>query len=281
VSKYLSKHGSKKSSTRPTNGKKSDSLASQAYDAEPADIDFEEQSSIEGTRFQDVITILYGPPKIGKSTTMSKFPGVYFLPTEPGYKVLDVRKTYIPNWITFIEFVKKMEKSPKLIATVKVWAVDTADNLAKFCMLYTCGRSGTSHPSDEEWGKGWEAFGDEFAHWVGRLVSLGPGITFVCHEQDREVISRSMKITKSTPSIPKTCYHFINNLSDIILHMTYVKKVDRQKLDLEPGVTRCVFTKPTEDQDAGDRTHRLPSVIPFKTEQELVDKIIRAFRKGD
>jgi len=277
MSKYLSKNKEKKTST----GAKSDALAIQAYQAEPGDLEFEEKPSIEGSAFQDFTAILYGPPKIGKSTTAALFPDVYFLPTEPGYKSLEVRKTYIPNWITFIEFVKMMESKPKLVKTVSMWVVDTADNLAKSCMLYTCGRSGTAHPSDEEWGKGWEAFGDEFAHWVGRLTALNAGALFICHEQDREVVSRSMKITKSTPSLPKTCYHFLNNLCDIILHMSYVRAVDRKRLDIEPGITRCVFTKPTEDMDAGDRSARLPSVIPFKTEEELVRRIMKCYRNKE
>lgn len=277
MGRYLSKNSKSTASGKA----RPDALSMQAYEAEPADIDFEEKATIYGTSFQSMTAILYGPPKIGKSTTAAQFPGVYFLPTEPGYKALKVRKTFIPNWITFIDFVKYMESKPKLVKTVDMWVVDTTDNLAKFCMLYTCGRSGTEHPSDEEWGKGWEAFGDEFAHWVGRLTALGPGSLFICHEQEREVISRSMKITKATPSVPKTCYHFLNNLCDMILHMNYVNKADIKRLDLEPGITRCVFTKPSETQDAGDRTHQLPSVMPFKTEDELVRRILKSFRKKE
>ena len=227
--------------------------------------------------FQDHLTLLYGPPKIGKTQLTIRFPGVYLLPTEPGYKWANVRKSFIPNWATFIEFIKHMEKNRKLVKTVKMWGVDTVDNLSKFCMQYVCGRENIAHPSDEEWGKGWEAFRDEFTHWIMRLTSLGPGTLFISHEQERDVISRSITITKRMPAMPKTCYTVINNLVDVILNMGTVTETKLIKGKKKRVDVRCLFTKPAEHFDAGDRTGKLPDEIRFKTEQEAVDEILACF----
>ena len=262
---------------------KSSTLASKAFEQEPDDIELEDQAEAAERVFQDHMILLYGPPKIGKSTLMSKLKGVYFLPTEPGYLNLKVRKTPIRNWVTFTAFIEKVEKRKKFLKTVVFFCVDTVDNLSKFCMQYVCGREGIAHPSDQEWGKGWEAYRDEFTHWILRLGTLGPGLSFISHETEREIVSRNMKITRVTPAMPKTCYTVVNNMADIILRMGYTTKRKSGKHKGEYKVTgtrtetRCLLTKPSELYDAGDRTGLLPREIIFKTEKEAVKKLIKCF----
>lgn len=259
----------------------SSTLAAEAFSAVAADIEVEAERSVDKPSFQNSIGCLYGPVKIGKTTLMSLFDGVYFLPTEPGYRWIPCRKTYVPNWATFIAFIRKVERKPKLIEGIKSFCIDTADNLSKFCMQYACGRHDISHPKQLDWGEGWEAFRDEFMYWILRLSNLGPGLWFVSHEQEREVISRSMKITKISPALPKTTYTIINNLSDIILYMGWqIKKRKKASGRTRRVVTRCLFTKPSESRDSGDRTGVLPDEIPFKTEKEAVAIIRRCFKKG-
>jgi hypothetical protein len=260
---------------KPSEVNRSDILAATAYKTPADEIVFETTPSVQGCTFLDHLILLYGAPKIGKSTLFSKFPGVYFLPTEPGFKALKVRKTEIPNWQTFRKFIEWAEKHPSAIADVKLWCIDTVTNLSKFCMQWVCGREGISHPSDQEWGKGWEAYADEFAFWILRLAHLRKGIGFIAHSNTTEIVSRHVKITKNIPDIPKTCYRLINNLADVIVEMNYVDKGENlEKL----GEMRCLFTKPSEIRDAGDRTGRLPEVIEFKTESVAVMKILRCFR---
>ena len=212
--------------------------------------------------------------KIGKSTLFSLFPGAYFLPTEPGYKDLNVRKTPIPNWQTFVAVVKKLQKNPKSMRDVDLLVIDTVTNLSKFCMQKVCADEGVTHPSDQEWGKGWAAFADEFTYWILQLASIGPGVAFIAHSDNREVISRSMKITVAVPDLPKSTYRVINNICDVIMHMDYVSTGSKKE---ELGVLRCLYTKPSEVRDAGDRTGLLPSVIKFHTEAEAVEKILECF----
>ncbi len=255
---------------------KSKSLAAEAYKQKAASIEFEEEPTREGGTFQDHLSLTYGPPKIGKSTLWSKFEGVYFLPTEPAYKALKIRKTYIPNWNTFKAFVRQMEKKPKACKRVSIWCVDTVDNLSKFCMQYVCGRDDIAHPSDEEWGKGWEAFKDEFTHWILRLCALGPGVSFISHQNTREVVFHGVKMPKETPAMPKTTYTIINNLVDVILKFSWVGKMKSRKATL--STKRCLYTKPTAMYDAGDRTGKLPDKIVFRTEEDAVQIILDSFK---
>jgi len=257
-----------KSSTR------SNHVASEAYKAK-GEVQFAVKPVLEGGSFQNLLILLYGIVKIGKSTFASLFSGVYFVRTEPGLRSLKVRATQIRHWPDFQAFVRRMEAKRKELDTVTIFCIDTITNLSKFCMHWVCGREGISHPSDQDWGKGWEAFADEFSHWILRLVELGKGVLFIAHESQTEVISRKMKVTKSSPDMPKTTYRIINNLVDIILWMNYIS-VSKQLEEL--GEVRCFYTKPTETRDAGDRTRRLPDVIKFRTEKQAVRKILRCFK---
>ncbi len=257
---------------------KSKSLASEAYKQKANDIVFEEEATMEGGMFQDFLSLTYGPVKIGKTTLWSMFAGVYFLPTEPGYRSIKVRKTYIPNWATFTKFIRTMERKSKTCKTVTIWCVDTVDNLSKFCMQYVCGREDIAHPTDQDWGKGWEAFRDEFTHWILRLCALGPGVSFISHEKQREVVFHGMKVPKETPAMPKTSYTVINDLVDIILKISYVGKIPKERKEALSS-KRCIYTRPTAMYDAGDRTGKLPEKIVFNTEQDAVDIILNSFKK--
>lgn len=256
-------------------------LAQEAYTAEVGDLAFEHEPSIEGGDLMSSMVCLYGPPKIGKSMLAKLIEGGYFLPTEPGFSFLKVRKTRIPNWATFIAFIKKMEKSPKLVKTVSMWIIDTGDNLSKFAMQFACGREEIAHPTEEEWGKGWEAFRDEFNTWMLRLCALGPGVLVICHETEREIEVRGVKTTKWGPSLPKTTYSLVNALADLTLHMSFnyaeikrkTKRVAGKKIRPDEYANRCFFTKPTQNRDAGDRSGLLPPMITFATEQEGLDKV--------
>ena len=234
---------------------------------------FEMEPTQEGFSIFDYLSVWYGVPKVGKTTLLSKFKDTYFLVTESGYKFLKIRKSKIDNWADFRAFVKKAEKSPKFVSTVKMWVVDPVDKLAKFCMTYICDKRGIEHPADQEWGKGWEAFRDEFAEWTLRLCAVGPGVAVISHVKERDVITRSMVLTKETPAMPKTSYTILNDLADIIIYIGYEPK----KAGKHKEQRRCLFIRGTETREGGDRTGKLPSQIVFETEQEAVDKLLSYF----
>jgi hypothetical protein len=216
-------------------------------------------------KVEDFLILLYGRPKIGKSELMSKFSGAYFLETEPGLKFLKVRKTVIKRWEDFQGLVIAFEKHGTDKHKVKMFVVDTVDNLYKFCFTYVCTTKGFEHPSDAEWGKGWEATYDEWHHWITRLISLGCGITFVAHQVEREIISRSIQITKTEPALPKTAYRLINAVVDFIFPVVTVAV--RNKQDKTFQERRYIITKARENLEAGDRTGLLPARIPLNYEE--------------
>lgn len=210
--------------------------------------------------------LLYGPPKVGKSTFCSKFEDPLFLSTEPGLKFLRVRKVDIKCWADFTTVVEKLEKdylNGKV--TLSVVVIDTVDNLGKFCMKHVCRARNIDHPADQEWGKGWEAFFDEWHRWIVRLCQIGFGVVFIGHSTEKEVTYRSMKITKTMPAMPTTVYRSINAMVDFILFAGFKEVKVKTKDEEKPRkiLKRVLYTKPTESMDAGDRSGALPPTMEF------------------
>lgn len=247
-----------------------ESIARDAYREKASPIMFEDEATKEGGSFFDYLSIWYGPPKIGKSTLLAQVEGAYFLCTEPGYRHLKIRKSRIKNWKDFVSFIKYMGKHSKKAATVKMWVIDPVDKLAKYCMQYVCGRDKVAHPTDQEWGKGWEAFRDEFTYWLLRLGALGKGIAVISHIKVREVEVEGMMRDKECPAMPKTCYTVCNDLADITVRIGYTKKKKRGKKR-----KRCLFTEGTIDMEAGNRLGELiPPCITYTSEAEVMKKFL-------
>jgi hypothetical protein len=256
-------------------GSSSDTLAANAYNAPVEDIIIEEKPSIDGSDFMDHLILLYGAPKIGKTTFASVIPGSYIIATEPGYKSIKCRKTYVKNWAEFIKFIETIEKRPKILKTISLFAIDTLDNLAKFCMQFTCGRLEIGHPSDLQWGKGWEAYRDEFTYWILRLCALDKGLLFISHESEREIVYKGIQSIKCVPSVAKTCYTVINNLVDLIIRMGYdINVAHKKKSKKTVEDKRCLMTRSHPLYDAGNRTKvGIPDKLFFSTEEEVYKKL--------
>lgn len=242
-----------------------------------AEVVFEMVASQEGSSIFDYLMMVYGLPKIGKSTLISHFEGVYWLVTEPGYKHLKIRKSKINSWEDFMAFVKKAEKSKKFVKTVKMWCIDPVDKLTKFAMSYACAELKIDHPNDAGYGKGWEAYGDTFTEWILRLCAIGPGVAVISHVKTREVIVNGMTIEKETPAMNKKCYTIINDLCDITLQIGYEPRKKGRK-NRGKKQRRCLYTEGTDCIEAGNRTgRRLPPIIPFNDEAEAVKALMAAF----
>lgn len=240
---------------------------------------FEMEPVQEGASIFDYLSIWYGPPKIGKSKMVSCLgnPGdVYFLCTEPGYRWLKIRKDRIDCWEDFVLFVRKASKKKKFVASVRMWCIDPVDKLAKYCMSYVCDKRKIDHPSDQEWGKGWEAFGDEFTEWMLKLCAIGPGVAAISHVKERKVIIDGVESDKETPAMAKKCYTILNDLADITIKFEFEPK-KRGKRYRNKERRRCLRLRGTDSKEAGDRTGMLPPLIPYNTEQEAINKIMSCF----
>jgi len=271
---------SKKLKTGTRTGSRSKASRKQRIesDQEPKPIIFMKTPQQAVTTFQQSICTLYGPTKIGKTTFASHIPGAYLLATEEGYSWLPFRFQNVSNWPTFKTFIDEMEGSPKKVKSVSMWVIDTVDILVKKCMSTICYEWGLTDLSEEGFSRAWTELADELIFNLLRLKDLGPGILLISHERQRETKTRRMVLTKESMDLSNSIFNAVSYISDIILHMRYV---NRSKTSAELGHLRCLCTRGSESEDAGDRTGMLDDIIKFKTEKQAVKKILRCFEKGD
>lgn len=206
---------------------------------------------------------VYGPPGVGKSTIVSEFPDPIFATTEQAHRHLKIFNRPIKDWADFKAFV--LEMKTKDGAAFRSVAIDTADNLYKMCTKHVCDEKGMDHPSDEDFGKGWDFVSSAFQQEILKLTLLGKGIFFLSHEKTKEVTSRNMKYTKIVPSMPSGCHKIILPLVDFEMYVGF------SSLDVNH---RAAIFEPRESLEAKDRFGRFPKevVLPKGQSYERLKK---------
>ena len=202
------------------------------------------------TELGKFVTVVYGPPKIGKSTLASQFDAPLFLATEPGLHSLETFQVPVTDWETFITACAEIASGKHAFKTI---VIDTVDNLFRFCSAYICKKHGITHESDLEWGKGWKFVKDEFFRAMTKLAMLPYGLVIVSHADTEEIKSRTGTITRWMPTMPKQAREIILPMADFVLFATSIMN--------EEGEYRILHTKPSENWEAGDRTGLLPAEI--------------------
>lgn len=136
--------------------------------------------------------LVYGRPKLGKSTLASKFPEPVFIATEPGLKYIDIdkkRKKYIYNWAEFQPIVNTLMQTEHGYKTV---VLDTIDNLVMMCSDYVCEREGIDHPSKLAMGKGWAMVTAELKLWLNKIANNEElTLVMIGHEKTSSIKTRA------------------------------------------------------------------------------------------
>lgn len=205
----------------------------------------------------DLTVLCYGPQKYGKSTMCSQADGALFLATEPGLNHLEVYQVPIADWEELLAALAEVAKGGHEFRTV---VIDTIDNAYKFCLEYVCAKHGVKHPSDLSYGKGYALVNNEFHRVITKLAQLPYGLVMTSHAQEREVETRNDKYTKVTPTLPEGARKILLGFVDIILFCDLEAETDEEG---KHTYRRVLRTKPSKHFEAGDRTGKLPAVLPM------------------
>lgn len=204
--------------------------------------------------------LIYGVPKCGKSEWSSCFPSAIFLECEPGLNHLEVFKVPTYSWESFLEACKLIAKGDHKFQTV---VIDTVDNAFKMCSEHVCAKHGIEYEGDMAHGKGWALVKNEWHRVLTRLASLPYGLILISHAVDRTIEMRTGEYTKTVPSLPDRARNVVLGLVDMIL---YGDSVARKDASGNVIIDRVLRTKPHPTYEAGDRTGRLPEVLPLNYE---------------
>jgi len=201
--------------------------------------------------------LLYGPPKIGKSTFASMFPNALFFECEPGLSSLEVFKIPTYNWPDLLEACKLVAAGNHPYKTI---VIDTVDNAFKYCSDHVNATHKIEYEGDLGHGKGWAFVKNEWHRVLTRLASLPYGLIMISHATEREVETRTGKYNRTAPSLPDRARHVVLGMADMILFADAGATKDANG---NLVTTRVLRTKPHPSYEAGDRTGRLPETIPL------------------
>ena len=95
---------------------------------------------------------------------------------------------------------------------------------------------------------------------LNKLAFLPYGLILISHSQEKEIETRTGKHTRIVPTLPDKARKIVIGLVDLILFCDLEMKPGE---DGKPSWQRVMRTKPSPNYDAGDRTGRLPEVIPL------------------
>jgi hypothetical protein len=228
------------------------------------------------TDLSDFNFIIYGPPKIGKTTLAADFPGAVFLATEDGQNALDCYRVPMDSWPGFLDACGELLAGDHPFKTV---VVDTVDNLWGLCQRYICEKRSIEHESELAYGLGSELIRVEFFRALTKLSMLPYGLVLISHAVTREITTRTGKYDRVLPSFKEREQGRLLGMADFILFCDFVVVPDEEG---KPHARRAIRTKTSETYVAGDRTGRLPDPLPlnFGVFKQEFDKAAVAHAKA-
>ena len=161
--------------------------------------------------------LVYGAPKIGKTTFANGFHDACFIATEPGTAAMSAAEIPVNSWTDFRSAVKalKTEKHPW-----KTLVVDTVDNLYEFLVDEVCSANGWTDLGDPGFGKGYKLARRKLTNSVAALRGLGMTLVFVSHER-REIevddFGKRSGAALVTSALPGSARKVLHGAVDFIL----------------------------------------------------------------
>ena len=226
------------------------------------------------------IWLLYGEPKIGKTTIASKMPHAYFIATEPGHKFLELYKTDVGNWSELLETCKQLVKE-KETHDFKTVVFDTASNAFEMLCDHVIKEAKEDGLNEGKlsFGKGYATAKRQFKAVLVALANHGFGIVLIVHEVLKDSNVHGVERSRFLPNLSKVSRDSMVPLCDFIGRM-FAGKMDK---DGEMVYCRFIAFEGTPEYEAGDRTNRLAphGKIELKSPETCWECVAKLFEDGD
>lgn len=136
---------------------------------------------VRGKKVRPIVSVLYGPPGIGKTTWASKAPSPIFIPCERGADQVGPERFPTPE--TFSEFRQMCGAIANQKHSYKTLVIDTADGLEPLIWAEVCEEKKVKSIEELKWGEGYTAAKGKWRTLLNSLVRLSEkmNIIILCH----------------------------------------------------------------------------------------------------
>lgn len=217
--------------------------------------------------------LLYGKPKIGKTTLASKWgEQPYFIATEKGHEAVSIYKSDASTWDEF-------KKACELLCTQKnnfdTIVIDTITNAWWLCMIDICAKKGWKHPTDGKYGKGYDTVKTEFLSTLIPLTRIDKGLILISHESTKENKFKEEEESFIIPLMAGSLRDCVMPLCGVIARM-YMGRAPAGNRMVEQHLLSC---KSNSKFEAGDRDNLLgySESISLEPEEKAFENIKKAW----
>ncbi len=227
------------------------------------------------------IFLIYGLPKIGKTSIVSHFEKVFYMSFEPGTKALKgVYSRPVNTWEEFTKYVDLLEDGEHSFKTV---CIDTCDLCYQALADYWCRKEKIQDIGEiKDYGVTWRKVKKELRTQILRLTNQNIGVVFISHTTEKEFESPidGESYERQQPSASKQALELFEPMADVIGFYHFVKSQRFLRIEgtnnmlagcrLEENFIRLGGKPRTE----GDRIETIPM---GKTSKQAYDNLLKAF----
>lgn len=217
-------------------------------------------------------TLIYGQPKVGKTTFAASASDNLILSFEKGLNFISgVYSVDIQRWSDFKLVLQQLRK-PEVQEKYKTVTIDTYSIATELCEEHICNLAGVTSIDEFEWGKGYSRAKQEMDKCLRTITQLGYGLIIIAHAKTEGTDSKDKNaVERAVPDIPQRYQSLVYKLVDIIAY------VDVQ-YDEKGNAVRRLITKGSPCVMAGTRIKYLPPVIDFSF-KSLENAVAEAIEK--
>ena len=155
------------------------------------------------------LLLMYGAPKVGKSTMLSKLDDCLIVDTERGANMLEGYIENVNNRDELIELLMQLKDSKDV--KYKYIALDTIDKVAEWAEQRVCEEEGVRSLSDLAFGKGYGLMREKVSKTIEAFLSVTEHLIIVGHRKP------AYAVTEGNPIVIPESLDMTGKLKNIIM----------------------------------------------------------------
>ena len=194
--------------------------------------------------------LMYGPPKIGKTTMLSRLDKCLIIDTESGSNMIEGHILNANNRKELIDILKQAREGHEF----KYIAIDTIDKVVQWAEAAVCEENSVQALADLPFGKGWGLARDKVMNTIHAFKDVCDHLIIVGHRKTaKAVVEGQATVEPESLDITGRLKNMIMSDSDAI---GYVFRDENEKL--------MISFKSDDALEAGSRSpHLRGKILPF------------------